>query len=281
MSKNRFKSTIDSPEWEGLVIPGIERGDERFKLFAASPKPSLAPYIQSSWLMNWNIPSGELYSIVVPTPCIHFFSLSVPIVSDRPLMTEFLGVKTTGEVRMLKGRGQTFGVEFRPGGLFPFLGLDMKSFAGKNLSSKESFPHWPPLPNLPWTEESLSEWLGSLENVLETTCLPEHQGNLPQISKIFTLLLNSEGISSIDELAELVSIPKRSLQRIFPLEVGLSIKDAIRITRFHRAIKNLNNSDVKNLADLALQSGFFDQPHMANEFKKLVDACPGKFKKYW
>ncbi|MGZ3696351.1 MAG: DUF6597 domain-containing transcriptional factor [Bdellovibrionota bacterium] len=280
--KNRFQVNEAPPYWEGLVVPGMERGDKRMIVQAAAPSEALAPFIQSVWALTWDIPEGtEVNGIVVPTPCVHLMALSVPAFQKLPLFHDFLGVKNKGMVTAMRGRGQSFGVEFRPGGLFPFLDLEMKNWPAINLPGKATMPEMPDAPECPWTIDALSEWLGGLEKTLEVKIPGIRENHLDAITAVFAHLFSSEASPSVDDLADVARTSKRSLQRIFAIEVGLSLKDSIRVARFHKALKGMSKHDAVSLADLSLNSGFYDQPHMVNEFKKLVEACPAKFKKYW
>jgi AraC-like DNA-binding protein len=280
---SRFKLATDAPYWEGLVIPGIERGDSRIRVYASDPSPVLSRYIQSTWFMEWNISSEiELRSIVVPTPCIHLMGLFVPVVSRNPLWHAFLNVKTKGEIRFLKGHGQSFGVEFRPGGLYPFLKHigEIGNWENGMLPLHASFSSAPASPNYPLDLNVLEQWIESFEAYFESL-IPKIQANhLAEITRVFELYMN-EDIKQVEEVLPIIAMSKRTLQRVFQTEVGLSPRDALRITRFHRSIKAMNIFNPECLANFALESGFFDQPHMINEFRKLVETNPSQFKKYW
>lgn len=277
----RLQLTTQAPVWEGLVLPGIERGDPRIQVFAAEPVSELKPFIQSLWFMDWNIPHGiEIDSIVVPTVCCHLMGLYVPAFSPSPLWHAFLTVKTKGEFRYLKGRGQSFGVEFRPGGLFPFLQESMREWDNGMLPLQEMFPQAPPSPLCLLTPESVELWLSAFESFLLNR-LAIHQANhLPEITAAIDIML-TEDVQQIDDLLSDLPVSKRTLQRIFQTEVGVSPRDTLRIVRFHKAIKAINTNNPECLANFALASGFFDQSHMNNEFRKMVETNPTQFRTYW
>jgi AraC-like DNA-binding protein len=56
-------------------------------------------------------------------------------------------------------------------------------------------------------------------------------------------------------------------------------REAIRITRFQKALKRIRRVDLDTLANVALESGYFDQPHMVREFKALISNSPVRLKK--
>ena len=87
-------------------------------------------------------------------------------------------------------------------------------------------------------------------------------------------------LQSPEEMAHRCNMSTRTLQRIFQKEVGLSPKNVLRIARFNNAIRQIGQDNFTEFAQVALASGFFDQPHMVNEFKKIVAASPSRFRRY-
>jgi AraC-like DNA-binding protein len=69
-------------------------------------------------------------------------------------------------------------------------------------------------------------------------------------------------------------LSERRFSQIFREEVGLSPKVWCRIQRFQRAVRMLHSGAEVPWADLALDCGFYDQSHFANEFRAFsgVDA---------
>lgn len=281
LSNSRFARTVGAPCWEGLVIPEVTRQDQRFQVYTTEPVGALKPFIQSIWWMNWNLPKGtEIRSIVVPTPCHHLMGLYSPDLSALPLWHGILNVKIRGEFRILKGQGQSFGIEFRPGGLFPFLNGPLGEWGQDPLPLHKFLSNVPPLPRYSQGGDDLEIWLSQVEAILvgQLSALQSH--HLAEITRIIQVMRNQE-VSTVDNLLLSAPISKRTLQRIFMTEVGLSPREVLRIVRFNRSIQAMNEANPDCLADFALESGFFDQPHMINEFRKLVDTPPTQFKKYW
>jgi len=90
-------------------------------------------------------------------------------------------------------------------------------------------------------------------------------------------ILTSGGTVRVGELAREVGWSPRHLQALFVAETGLTPKAACRVTRFNRARRMLQRrvsaGRPPGLADLAARCGYFDQAHLAREFRELA-GCP-------
>lgn len=277
-SKN-FRRTVSPPKWEGVIFPGLEREDPRAVVYEADLANNLKPFIEAIWFMTWDIPEGvELHGIGAPIPCIKLMANNFPGFA-KPVNT-LLGVKDKGVVLKFKGSGQAIGIDFKPGGLFPFIG-SLKFGPEAVLNADDVLLNLPELPLGQWDLTFAEKWLQDIHEYFEKRLNHLHPHHLDEISKLVEIMLKDQDIPQVEELLEKSGMSKRTLQRVFQNEVGLSMKETLRIARFNLAIRKLNGSDIENFAQFALESGYFDQPHMVNDFKKLVSESPKVFRKYW
>lgn len=274
-----FRKSISSPVWEGVIFPGLDRDDPRTVVYEADIPLELKPFIEAIWFMIWNIPEGiELHGIGAPIPCVKLMANNFP--GFVKPVTTLLGVKDKGVTLKFKGAGQAVGVDFKPGGLFPFIG-GMSFDPGAVLSADAILPDLPDLPSTQWNLAFAESWLQDIQTYFQKRLNHLHTNHLDEISKLIEIILKDRELTQVDDLLTGSELSKRSLQRIFQTEVGLSIKDIIRIARFNRTIRELNGSSIESFTQFALESGYFDQPHMVNDFKKLVSESPKIFRKYW
>jgi AraC-like DNA-binding protein len=98
----------------------------------------------------------------------------------------------------------------------------------------------------------------------------------PELGRAWDLLLRSGGAISVSALAEDVGWSQRRLCGRFSTELGLSPKAAARVVRFDRA-RRLCGAGQGSLADLAARAGYFDQAHLAREFRAFAGCSPSQW----
>ena len=108
----------------------------------------------------------------------------------------------------------------------------------------------------------------------------------PDVAEAWRLLTRSGGTVRAGELARRVGCSPRYLQRRLQAETGLTPKAAARVARFDRARRTLQRQAAApagpspatspaslSLASLAAECGYYDQAHLAREFRELA-GCP-------
>jgi AraC-like DNA-binding protein len=88
-------------------------------------------------------------------------------------------------------------------------------------------------------------------------------------------LLESDGAAPIGELAAELGWSRRHLAVRFRDELGMPPKALARLLRFERAVKRLRAGD--ELADLALDAGYYDQAHFNRDFRAFAGTTPTAF----
>lgn len=110
-------------------------------------------------------------------------------------------------------------------------------------------------------------------------------GVAPEVSWAWRQLLTSGGAIRAAELAEQTGWSGRHLASRFRAEIGLTPKAAARVIRFNRARHLLARQATAavpdgtgyRLADLAVTCGYFDQAHLAREFRALAGCPPSQW----
>ncbi|GAB3738940.1 hypothetical protein GCM10027598_67760 [Amycolatopsis oliviviridis] len=77
--------------------------------------------------------------------------------------------------------------------------------------------------------------------------------------------------------AAAAGVSERQLRRRFLVAVGLSPKAYARVVRLHRAMALARSASAPDWADIAVRSGFYDQPHMIAEFRRAVGSSCDRF----
>ena len=111
--------------------------------------------------------------------------------------------------------------------------------------------------------------------IAEPMTVPEISGE--SLDKVFRFMTRhySENLS-LRQLADLVYLSPFHFQREFTRKVGISPHEYLQGIRIGVARERLMQS--RNLAAIALETGFYDQSHFCRVFKKIVGISPGKFR---
>jgi AraC-like DNA-binding protein len=86
----------------------------------------------------------------------------------------------------------------------------------------------------------------------------------------------SGGAVSVAELRRQTGLSKTRLAEAFRDQIGLAPKLYARVVRFRRAAAMLQKGS-EPLVEVALASGYYDQPHMNAEFRELSGLSPTAF----
>ena len=89
---------------------------------------------------------------------------------------------------------------------------------------------------------------------------------------------NFTGNLTITELADKVHLSVRQFQRKFKARFHMSIREYIIRLRIHKACELLRNTDMA-LAEIACETGFYDQSAFTRQFKVHVNESPLKYRK--
>jgi len=94
------------------------------------------------------------------------------------------------------------------------------------------------------------------------------------LSHVWRRLLASGGTARVAELAREVGWSRRYLAGRFTAEYGLSPKDVARVVRFERSARLLRVPRPTSIADVASACGYYDQAHLAREWRALAGVPP-------
>jgi AraC-like DNA-binding protein len=87
----------------------------------------------------------------------------------------------------------------------------------------------------------------------------------------------TNGTMPVSQVAKAAHATVRTLERNFKQSSGYSVKDVSGLMRFEQVRNRLWHYPDCNLAGLAHELGYTDQPHLSREFKRYSGTTPGAF----
>ncbi|HSF18051.1 MAG TPA: helix-turn-helix domain-containing protein [Vicinamibacteria bacterium] len=243
-----------------------------------SPHPSLARHIECYWFLRSSEPSRQRSESILPDGCMELvFNLSAPI---RRLIGD--GTSELQPPRMLVGQMDRciaiqptgcvdiVGVRFRPAGAYPFFRVPMSELANRFLPAESVLRIEDGLADSQ-SPESRSH---ALDRVLQAA-VAGNEGDR-DLDSVTAWILRAEGRMSVSEVARIMGVGSRQLERRFRERVGLAPKTFTRIVRFQSIFRRAP-SDVRRWAELAFDCGYYDQAHFIKDFKRFTGESPAAF----
>jgi AraC-like DNA-binding protein len=99
----------------------------------------------------------------------------------------------------------------------------------------------------------------------------------PELEWAWRRLAASDGAVPVGVLAEATGWSRRHLAARFREELGMPPKAVARVLRFERAVERLRAG--ADLAELALDAGYYDQAHFNRDFRSYAGATPTEYRR--
>jgi len=84
-------------------------------------------------------------------------------------------------------------------------------------------------------------------------------------------------IRSVLDVAREAGLSRHRFAQLFRQQVGLTPKLYCRLHRFQGVLRQIASGAAVDWADLALSGGYYDQAHLANEFRSFSGISPGSY----
>jgi AraC-like DNA-binding protein len=237
---------------------GLRGGWQTFQRYGyAEPAPDLAPHVERYWFARWNLRGQPPYrQLIVPYPNVH-----LTWVNDEPAKVH--GVSRGHVFRVLEGDGHVSGVAFRPGAFRPFLRRAVSTITGRSVDARSVFG-----PDVPRDVDN-----EAMETFLRGH-LPPRDPTAEEVAGIVARIAADPKLTRVDELATLLGVGIRRLQRLFAEYVGVGPKWVIRRYRLHEVTERLAANQPVDWARLAAELGYADQAHFSRDFTAMFSEAP-------
>ena len=247
-----------------------------WELVSRTPHPALQPHIRryAGYVENGRTPvrrrepiSGDVVLIIAWGPSMRF---------DGETWDSFLvGMHAPVTVTEHDGVAAGVQVDLTPLGARMLLGAPMHEVAERVVRLDDALG--PLGAELPARMASARGWDESFA-VLDAA-LGERMLAAPpppaDIAYAWERLTRSRGQLAVEALAAELSCSRRHLAARFRDHVGVSPKAAARVIRFHAAVRRLSAGGGR-WADIALDCGYYDQPHLNRDFREFAGITPAQ-----
>jgi AraC-like DNA-binding protein len=190
-----------------------------------------------------------------------------------------IGARSVYEIIDSSDMADLIGIVFEAGGFSPFAADAVDLFTNRAIPLEDLWgPHArnlrdrlrempTPQAKLRYLESFLIERFAS-----HLQRRPTHR--IPQVSYALQRFRRAPSLSTVRAVALNTGWSERRFSQVFREEVGLTPKTWCRVQRFQLAVNQLHAGIDVPWANLALDCGFYDQSHFANEFRAFsgIDA---------
>ncbi|WP_338264027.1 helix-turn-helix domain-containing protein [Corallococcus caeni] len=247
---------------------------------ALAPRADLSRFIQRVRVL-WRgplagdylrVPDGtvELVVRVTPTACdVHALGPREQVVRKAP-----------SEVPP-----DTLGIQFKPGGAYPFFGLPMSELAHRTLSidtlwgKADGARLRASLAQAPTSHARLRTLEAALVERLHRDDVFEPAAAY-LVRRGIRLLTDATDIPRVADLARTLGVSERHLRRAFDDVLGMGPKSYARLVRFQRAlqassVQGQGQGARPDWGAIAAGAGYYDQAHLIADFRAVLGTTPG------
>jgi AraC-like DNA-binding protein len=187
------------------------------------------------------------------------------------------GVHTHNFVIDTEEQADVVGVQFRPGGAFPFLGLPPSETHNLHVPLEDLWGSF--------AREVRELLLGARTaaetfEILERALLARARGGFdrhPAVAfalKEFQAVPNAKNIRCVTEQ---IGLSARRFIEVFAKEVGLTPKLFCRVRRFQRVLRVIQGGREIDWTEIALSCGYYDQAHFNHDFRAFSGINPSMY----
>jgi len=189
----------------------------------------------------------------------------------------FCGARTDCFVIETSQQERVIGIQFRPGGAFPFLDMPASEVADSTYSLDDA---WPGCATL-LREELMSACnVHAMFAILERTLmsrLAKTSTLHPAIAFAAGQLARCTQNMRVSDVVDRAGFSSRRFIELFRDQTGLTPKAFQRVRRFQRILQALRQKSDGNWAALAANCGYYDQAHFIHDFKTFSGMTPGQY----
>jgi AraC-like DNA-binding protein len=188
------------------------------------------------------------------------------LVTMQPGSSYLVGAMTSYKETYLNEKHHLIGVCFKPGAFSRFYNyLPLAEITEQTVELEKALaPDTSKMRDLSFAE-------------LNAFFLKRLNTSKPDLSSIVKCIKETKGQITVIALAKKNYTTPRQLERSFHKHIGITPKEFINITRFQHALSDItHNKKHKSLLDIAIEHGYYDHSHLANDIKRYTGLPPSR-----
>jgi AraC-like DNA-binding protein len=238
------------------------------------PPQALTPFIECFWIVHGPARRGHRPpDRVLPDGCpewiVHVGDCFERLIGERwtPQPRCFLAGTLTRPWLIRGGAHlRTLGIRFKPGAAATLLDISLAGAADTEIELGDLSRQ---LTTVVISVRTTERMLEAAQRLLLSIAGPRLT-LVPRTSKATARIRSTKGNVRIDALAASLGASRRTLERWFDTELGISPKQYARIVRFNAVLSAVAENERAELVDLAMEAGFFDQAHLLLDARRLA-----------
>jgi AraC-like DNA-binding protein len=249
-----------------------------------APIAPLAPFVEAFWWMRGSPgPAADAADKVLPDGCLElvlhrgdrFSAGRDPGRLERQPSALLVG-QLTGCLFLRPGaRVDSMGIRFRPGGALPFLGPRVHELTGQVVELGHVWGR-----AADELEDTVAGAAGRREQAQAAErWLLRRLASAPArdrpVEAAVRAIVSRRGTLAVSALGGSLGVSARQLERRFRAAVGLPPKTLARVVRLQAVLQAVSGGG-RDWAGLALDHGYFDQPHLIRDFQELAGESPAR-----
>ncbi len=174
-------------------------------------------------------------------------------------------------------QASVIGVQFKPGGAAPFLGLPAHELRNTHVSMDAL---WGTMSAGLRNQLLEARTPGAKFRLLEKTLLAQAGGSLtphPAVEYALQEFQNNPGLRTISSVTDHIGLSPRRFIQVFDERVGLTPKLFCRVRRFQGTLSHIARGGRVEWADLAVDCGYYDQAHFIHDFSGFSGLSPSVY----
>ncbi|WP_394780690.1 DUF6597 domain-containing transcriptional factor [Undibacterium sp.] len=243
------------------------------------PHPTLSAYVECLWTCSAGQSMDACSFRVLPDNGIDI------LWQDNRPHGFAVGMMTASSIVVMQPELKTVAVRFKPGCAAYFLAAPLSELTDAHADIGDLWGQAldRQIADALWSRPMrIREQLDIIEHhLIQRLAAPAKPHSRGLVEHTVAAIELAGGLVKIESLADAVGVSRQHLAAQFRARVGIPAKTFARICRFRRTMEDIRTvhqpAQKIDWAQLALDRGYFDQPHLIHEFREFSGSSPDSF----